>query len=101
MAIRHSVNRRVWQRVGRALIGIGLLLGLTTTYVWYLYADTRPHVPDSSDGRVYSLNTHGTFVYLTIAELARLYGLMAAGALCTATGIAIAFRIDHRIYRKC
>ena len=78
-------------------MGIGLLLGLMTIYLWYLYADTRPKVSNPSEGRVYSLNTHGNVVYLTLAESARLYGLLIIGGLCMTTGILIGYKVEGRI----
>jgi hypothetical protein len=49
--------------------------------LWYRYAFTRPAAQDPAAGRIYSLNTHGSLVYLTSSEYVVLYALMCTGAV--------------------
>jgi len=46
--------------------GIGLELGYA--YMAYDFANTRPHLPDPQNGRIYRFNNHGAIGYLTEGE---------------------------------
>jgi hypothetical protein len=56
-------------------------------YVWYDF--NRPHVPDASVGRVYSINNHGSIAYLTLREAVVLYGLAGVSAALLLVGVGI------------
>ena len=58
-------------------------------YLWYQYAFTRPTVPEPRLGRVYSLNTHGSVVYLTKKEELLLYSLIGTAAVSSVIGICL------------
>jgi hypothetical protein len=79
---------RLW-RTAAQIGGLSLVIWLSSMYLWFVYAGTRPHIPDPNNGRVYSLITHGSVVYLTRAEEVRLDGLMIIGGLGLITAIAI------------
>lgn len=60
---------------------LGLCFWMASCALWYRYALTRPAIRQPGAGRVYSLNTHGTVVYLTSQEHFLLYFLMVTGAV--------------------
>jgi len=84
---------RLWQIAAQLIGGLSLVMWLSSIYLWFVYAGTRPHIPDPNDGRVYSLITHGSVVYLTRAEEVELDVLMFIGLLGALTSAAI--------HRKC
>jgi len=54
-------------------LAFGLLWAMPLMLIWSvytktLYVNTRPQNPNPQEGRIYSLNVHGTTVYLTRAE---------------------------------
>jgi hypothetical protein len=59
--------------------------------LWFHFDGTRPHVADPTVGRVYSLNTHGSVVYLNAQEHWLLAGLFATFAVFGVIGGVI----DH------
>jgi len=74
-----------------------LLVNLTGASIWYQYAYSRPRVPSLQDGRIYSLNTHGTVVYLTKEEQSHLYFVERMTVGCLACfGITIYLEVKRR-----
>lgn len=74
----------------------GLVIWFGGAFLWYQYAGTRPRIPEPQNGRVYALNTHGDFAYLTRAEAARLGTLIGLGFLCGLSAISIHLRVVGR-----
>jgi hypothetical protein len=72
-----SVRR--WGRMVKIVSTAGLLVWMAGIYLWFEYAATRPRTPNPATGSVYTLNTHGSVVYLTRNEWLRLYGLLGLG----------------------
>jgi len=64
---------------------------LTGCYVWFQFDNSRPKVPNALEGRVYPLNTHGSWVYLNAQEH---YGLSALFALFVVLAL-VAVAIDR------
>jgi hypothetical protein len=60
--------RKKWRMIGRGMAVLALGVWIFHFYVWYRYVDTRPARPDPSQGRVYVLNNHGIYRYLTKQE---------------------------------
>ena len=74
--------------------GVSFIAGIC---LWFHFDNTRPHSPDSVQGRVYSLNTHGSVVYLNGREhwlLIALFGTFVALAV-----IASAIELSKRPFR--
>jgi hypothetical protein len=67
---------------------------LANSVMWYHYAGTRPVEPNLETGNVYALNTHGSVVYLTIADCIVLYGTLAAGCIATGFVVLVSLRRD-------
>jgi hypothetical protein len=51
------------------------MLGVSTLLIWFgfltlfeYYSSTRPSRPDADSGRVYQVNNHGSYAYLTRGE---------------------------------
>jgi hypothetical protein len=72
---------------------------LATTLVRYHYADTRPKKPQPEVGRVYAINTHGSVVYLTLAEQIKLVGSELVPIILF--GLAGATRVFSRWKSNC
>ena len=71
------------------LSAIGIILGLASWGLWMQYAYTRPQSPDTVVGRIYSLNTHGSIVYLNSQEQFVLYGLQILAGLFFGSAVII------------
>lgn len=56
------------------------------------YATTRPHHPDPAVGRVYVINNHGTYSYLTRSEQWRLWCLEFGAPIAFLTALALTKR---------
>ena len=63
-----------------------MTLGVLSLAIWFSfialfehYAATRPNRPDPSSGRIYQLNNHGSYAYLTEGEQRRLWCLEFGG----------------------
>ena len=78
------------------LSAIGLVLGLASWGLWTHYAYTKPQSPDVSTDRIYSLNTHGSIVYLNTYERSSLYGLQVLAGLFFGSAIIIYTITDRR-----
>lgn len=68
---------------------IGLILGLASWGLWTHYAYTKPQSSDAAVGRVYSLNTHGSSVYLNREERFLLYGLQVLAGLSFGSAVIV------------
>ena len=68
-----------WRNLATVLGGTGLALWIGGGTLWYSYAASRPRIADPASGRVWQLNTHGSYAYLTLGEVARLAGLAGGG----------------------
>jgi hypothetical protein len=75
-------SRKTWRnrKLVSAIVGLGSWVG--SDVLWHHYEFTRPATRQPEAGRVYPLNTHGTYVYLTFDERALLYFLMLLGVAC-------------------
>ena len=58
---------------------IFLTVWVSSVWLWYYYADTRPEIPHPETENIYELNTHGSIAYLTLADRIVLWGTMAIG----------------------
>jgi hypothetical protein len=76
-------------RSRNVLGAIGLILGFASWGLWLHYSYSNPQSPDVATGRTYSLNTHGSMVYLNFGERVVLYGLQAAAGLSFASAVVI------------
>jgi hypothetical protein len=73
-------EKNLWRRL-EIILGVASFgCTLADFWLWTQYAQTLPSLPDAAAGRIYLLNTHGTYVYLTISEHIRLYALIYSGA---------------------
>jgi hypothetical protein len=70
-----SNRQRAWRYVAISLGLASFACFGVAIYLILLYANTLPRVPQPELGRVYSLNNHGTVVYLTQRENFALIGL--------------------------
>jgi hypothetical protein len=85
-----------WERVILVVIGRSIdskakrifvmMLGVLSLAIWFSfialfehYSATRPNRPDATSGRIYQLNNHGSYAYLTIGEQRRLWCLEFGG----------------------
>ena len=81
---------RLQGRTVASILGaIGLTLGLAAWELWMHYAYTRPESPDAAIGRIYSLDTHGSTVYLNNQEQFVLYGLQVLAGLFFVSGVIV------------
>ena len=60
---------------------LALIFWFSSFSVWMRYAARRNSIPNLLTGRVHELNTHGSVVYITSAELYLLCGLIAGGVV--------------------
>ena len=67
---------RLWKVLEGTAACISVAFGIASFVLWMYYDSTRPTIADSSIGRIYPLNTHGSIVYLSQAETFRLHALM-------------------------
>jgi hypothetical protein len=80
----------------RILSGLGVLSWFGFTVLWLQYDNTRPASRQPIEGRVYQLNTHGHFVFLTHTELTNLYILGLVGAVFLLTAMAAKLSASKR-----
>jgi hypothetical protein len=81
------------QSLTRVLGGTGLALWIGGGALWYSYAASRPPTADPASGRVWQLNTHGSYAYLTRGEVARLAGLLGGGWVAIIASILLRQRL--------
>jgi hypothetical protein len=80
------------------LLGIVSAISLfASAALWTYYDHTRPRVANPVTGRVYSLNTHGSIVYLNQLEHRLVYGLLSIAGVCfvAVLGIEAYARLDR------
>ena len=65
-------NKFLNKLIASSIIVIIIICLGTTVFLQYDYMYSRPRVPQPENGRIYSLNVHGTIVYLTQQEDSRL-----------------------------
>lgn len=58
---------------------LALCFWFSSFIVWMYFDAHRPRMAEPDSGRIYSLNTHGSIVYLTSGEHYFLYGLISSG----------------------
>lgn len=85
---------QIWKQL---LAAVGLGSWVASFVLWYHYAFTRPAVWRSKRGRIYPLNTHGTYVYLTSHEHFLLYVLIVIGITCSLLVIGIHYFDKWRV----
>jgi hypothetical protein len=64
---------------GKTLAVLGLAIWFSFIALFEHYSATRPHRADVSSGRIYQLNNHGSYAYLTKSEQQRLWCLEFGG----------------------
>jgi hypothetical protein len=74
----------------------GFLVWMVAAYLWFEYAATRPQTPNPLTGNVYTLNSHGSVVYLTRSERLRLYSVLGLGLGSVWAAIAIKVLVVKR-----
>ena len=79
---RSRSEQGLWMMVARLLGATGVLLMILTAYIYFLYADARPTVPEDKIGRIHPLNVHGCVVYLVRQEQLGLYALGGVTVSC-------------------
>ena len=79
----------MWKVLEGAAAYVSVALGIASFILWTYYDYTRPHVADPSAGRIYSLHTHGSIVYLTRAEEFSLHSLMWIAGICAVIAVCI------------
>lgn len=80
---------RLWKFVEIATGTIGVALAISSGQLGLHYAFTRPRIPDPTFGRVYSLNTHGSIVYLTGHEQTLMNSLLVIGGALFVIAVAV------------
>lgn len=80
-ALSREYVSRGWKYISLAGGIAWLVLFFAAVALWMHYGSTRPPVPDPSVGRVHPLNTHGSVVYLVLAERLRLYALISVALI--------------------
>ncbi len=73
-----------------ALAVLGLMVWFSFIALSVHYSATRPRRPSSDSGRVYELNNHGSYAYLTKSEQWRLWSLEFGGMTCLLAAAIIA-----------
>jgi len=75
---------------------IATLMAATCVLMWFVfiglflqYAATRPSRPQAEIGRIYEINNHGTFAYLTFPEAVRLWGLCGTAITIFIIGVIV------------
>jgi hypothetical protein len=65
--------------VGKALAVLALAIWFSFIALFEHYSATRPKRADVASGRIYQLNNHGSYAYLTKGEQQRLWWLEFGG----------------------
>ena len=74
---------------------LALSLGLTLYVLWVHYDSAKPRSPDAAAGRIYSLNTHGSVVYLDSREHSWIEGMQILAGLFALSGVVIYVITDN------
>ena len=82
-------ERNFWRIVETGAAIASLMSFFTGCFLWFQFDYTRPKVPNPLEGRVYPLNTHGSWVYLDAREHWLLNSLMILFLILAVTAIAI------------
>jgi hypothetical protein len=73
--------RRMWAPKRLAVFSLGaasLFCFYSSIYLFLKYSDAGPHHPDPMTGRIYILNNHGSYSYVTKQQHWRIDGLQIA-----------------------
>jgi len=82
-------ERNFW-RIAETGAGIASVVSFFMgCFLWFQYDYTRPKIPNPLEGRVYPLNTHGSWVYLNAREHWLLNSLTILFLILAVTAIAI------------
>jgi hypothetical protein len=73
-----------------ALAGLSLAIWFSFIALFEHYSATRPNRPDATSGRIYQLNNHGSYAYLTQGEQRRLWCLEFGGPFLFLAAVALA-----------
>jgi hypothetical protein len=88
------------QDKNKRLTRISSIIGGSFAAIWFSFDEycfqTAPRFPIEEVGRIYSMNHHGTFIYLTKAEYFTWYGIPACFLLL---GITSAILMKYKIIR--
>ena len=72
----HRISKRT---VVMSLAALGLAIWFSFIALFEHYSATRPNQPEATSGRIYQLNNHGSYAYLTKGEQRRLWCLEFGG----------------------
>jgi hypothetical protein len=89
MSVRPSPPSTLWKALAITGAVVGLLLWFTSVFLEMHYAYSRPRVPDARTGRIYELNIHGSFIYLTRQEHLMLTALMVTAGVSFGAAVCI------------
>lgn len=79
MLTGRSTNSKPRRVLAKTLAVLSLAIWFSFIALFEHYSATRPIRPDTSSGRIYQLNNHGSYVYLTKREQWRLWFLEFGG----------------------
>ncbi len=82
-----SVPKRIFVMASAA---VSLAIWFCFIALFEHYSATRPHRPDTTSGRIYELNNHGSYAYLTKGEQQRLWCLEFGGLPFFLVAVALA-----------
>ena len=74
------------KQLGKSLAVIALLLWFASLWLFLQYSSTRPHERVPEQGRIYEINNHSTYSYLTASENALLLALQVIPLLLFGAG---------------
>lgn len=74
---------------------VALGFGLAWYVLWIHYDNAKPRSPDAALGRIYSLNTHGSVVYLDRRGHYWIEGLQVLAGLFALSGVIIYVITDN------
>jgi|HubBroStandDraft_1064217.scaffolds.fasta_scaffold2100082_1 hypothetical protein len=88
MSALPQLSLKALATVGRSAAVLALIFWISFIEIFIYLAHTRPRSIDVATGRVYSINNHGSIVFLTRAENIFLYAFACvAGALIVVAAV--------------
>jgi hypothetical protein len=99
--VGRSTDSKPKRIVVTALAALGLAIWFSFIALFEHYSATRPNRPDATAGRIYELNNHGSYAYLTKGEQGRLWCLEFGGVPFFLAAVALAkfWKIPTDTYR--
>jgi hypothetical protein len=92
----HDLKLKVMIVFGKIVCWLGVAAWLGFLGLQLHYADTRPTQEQPDQGRLFSLNSHGKVVYLTLHELTEWYHLGEAAVVLIACAAVLGFAAKRR-----